>query len=72
MPALLDPVVIPPTVLVLILVQEVLGVPQQRLLNIQSRIVRVRMLGLAFDNLRAEDHLRALDTFTSLASKLRM
>ena len=54
LPALLDPVVIPPTVLVLILVQEVLGVPQRPLVNIQSRIIRVRKLGLAFDNLRAD------------------
>ena len=54
LPALLDPVVIPPTVLVVILVQEVLGVPQRRFVDIQSRIIRVRKLGLAFDNLRAD------------------
>ena len=69
LPALLDPVVIPLTVLVLILIQEVLGVPQQRLLNLQSRTVKVRKLGLILDNLSGltEDHLRALDTFTYLS-----
>ena len=61
LPALLDPVVIPRTVLVLILVQEVLGIPQPRLLNLQSRIIKVGKLGLALDNLSGltEDHFRA-------------
>ena len=67
LPALLDPVVIPLTVLVLILIQEVLGVPQQRLLNLQGRTVKVRKLGLILDNLSGltEDHLRACQTHLS-------